>query len=345
MVRFMASKKVFHLCLGLFISLYFGLAQAAVILQYHHVSETLPRVTSLSESEFSDHLGFLKEHGYQVVPLQQIIESIKQQKSIPDKTVALTFDDGFLNNFTQAAPILKRFNYPYTIFVNPQLIDEGKNYVMSWQQLRALTKEGAFIANHSAKHDYLHIIENDESFLQWQERIRKDITHSELRIKQEIGHNFKYLAYPYGEFNQALQQIVTELGFVGIGQHSGAVGLHTDLTRVPRFPASGIYANLATLKTKIASLPFSFKVNAKSVTNNTQPQLKLSFLEKDFNKGQFNCFIAGNRAKITWLSDNQVEIQAEKELNKGRTRYNCTAPSKAKLGRYYWLSHPFVITP
>ena len=345
MERFMASKKVFHLCLGLFLSLYFGLAQAAVILQYHHVSETLPRVTSLSESEFSDHLGFLKEHGYQVVPLQQIIESIKQQKSIPDKTVALTFDDAFLNNFTQAAPIVIRFNYPYTIFVNPQLIDEGKNYVMSWQQLRALTKEGAFIANHSAKHDYLHVIENDESFLQWQERIRKDITHSELRIKQEIGHNFKYLAYPYGEFNQALQQIVTELGFVGIGQHSGAVGLHTDLTRVPRFPASGVYANLATLKTKIASLPFSFKVNAKSVTNNAKPQLKLSFLEKDFNKVQVNCFIAGNRAKITWPRENQVEIQAENELNKGRTRYNCTAPSKAKPGRYYWLSHPFVITP
>ena len=340
----MTSKKVFHLFIGLWLICYFTFANAAVILQYHHVSETLPRVTSLSENEFSAHLSYLKDNNYSVVPLQHIIEAVKEQKSIPDKTVALTFDDGFINNFTQAAPILKRFNYPYTIFVNPQLIDEGKSYVMTWPQLKALTKEGAYIANHSAKHDYLHIREDNESLAQWRERIRKDITHSEQRIKQEIGHNFKYVAYPYGEFNRELQTLVKELGYVGIGQHSGAVGLSTDLTRVPRFPASGIYANLDTLKTKIASLPFSFNLKAQSVTTNTTPVLELTFTEKDFNNSQFNCFISGNTAKITWQSENEVTVQSEGELNKGRSRYNCTAPSKSKAGRFYWLSHPFVIT-
>lgn len=344
MERSMTSKKFFHLFIGLWLIFYITFANAAVILQYHHVSETLPRVTSLSENEFSAHLSYLRDNNYNVVPLQHIIEAIKAQKNIPDKTVALTFDDGFINNFTQAAPILKRFSYPYTIFVNPQLIDEGKNYVMTWQQLKALTKQGAFIANHSAKHDYLHVRKEGESLEQWQERIRTDITHSEQRIKQEIGHNFKYIAYPYGEFNRELQALVKELGYVGIGQHSGAVGKYTDLTRVPRFPASGIYAKLETLKTKIASLPFSFEVNAQSVTSDIKPKLTLTFKEKDFYDSQFNCFINGNHANITWINESTVAVQSEEALKKGRSRYNCTAPSKSNPGRFFWLSQPFVIT-
>ena len=266
------------------------------------------------------------------------------KKNISDKTVALTFDDGFINNFEQAAPILAEFNYPYTIFVNPQLIDQQKGYVMTWQQLRELTKKGADIANHSAKHDYLHIRLENETLAQWRERITQDILHSEKRIQQEIGHHFKYLAYPYGEFNSELQRLVAELGFVGIGQHSGAVGLHTDLTRVPRFPASGIYSDLETLKTKIASLPFSFKVNVDSVTKSAKPTMTVRFIEKDFNNKQLNCFVSGQGlAKLIWQDEYTVTVSANSPLPKGRSRFNCTAPSISNPGRFLWLSQPWIL--
>ena len=62
---------------------------------------------------------------------------------------------------------------------------------MTWEQLRKLAKEGAFIANHSAKHDYLHQRLENESLAQWRARIKQDLTHSEQRIKEEIGHNFQ----------------------------------------------------------------------------------------------------------------------------------------------------------
>jgi peptidoglycan/xylan/chitin deacetylase (PgdA/CDA1 family) len=344
MERFMTIKKSVHCVLALWFVVISNIAHAAVILQYHHVSDTLPRSTSLSESEFIAHLSYLKEQNYHVVPLSQIINAIKNKTPLADKLVVITFDDGYLNNMTEAAPILAKFGYPYTIFVNPQLIDEKKSYVLSWDQLRELAQQGASIANHSAKHDYLHRRLENETLEQWRKRITKDITESERRIKEEIGHNFKQLAYPYGEFNRELQLLVAELGFAGIGQHSGAVGMHTDLTRIPRFPAAGNYANLKTLKTKIASLPFAFKVDAGSVTQDRQPTLDIEFITKDFYNTQFNCFVSGQSSGlINWTSDNQVTVQAKQPLGKGRSRYNCTAPSKKYSGRYYWLSQPWIV--
>ncbi|WP_372762796.1 polysaccharide deacetylase family protein, partial [Pseudoalteromonas sp.] len=183
-------KKLFHLVLFILISLSLR-AHAAVILQYHHVSETLPAVTSVSADTFNEHLSYLKQHNFNVIALDELITALQQQQTLPEKTVAITFDDGYNNNYQQAAPILEKFGYPYTIFVNPKLIDEDKGYVMGWEQLRELAQKGALIANHSAQHDYLHRKLAGETQTQWQARIKQDILHSQQRIKAEIGHDYK----------------------------------------------------------------------------------------------------------------------------------------------------------
>ncbi len=338
-------KKLFHLVLITLICLSVR-AHAAVILQYHHVSETLPAVTSVSANTFTKHLSYLKEHNFNVIALNELISAIQQGKTLPEKTVAITFDDGYNNNYEQAAPILEKFGYPYTIFVNPTLIDEGKGYVMGWDKLKELASKGALIANHTAQHDYLHIKLKDESDAQWQARIKQDILRSQQRIKEEIGHDYKYLAYPYGEFNNKLQALVEELGFIGIGQHSGAVNKNANFTRLPRFPASGFYSKLDTLITKLNSRAFSIKTldYQDSVTSQNPPTLSIEFEMGDFHKSQFACYVSSvGQAKLTWVSDTTVKIDSPKALNKGRSRFNCTAPSIEHPGSYYWFSQPWVI--
>ena len=346
MVCFMNFKKLFHCVLSILFYLSFSV-KSAIILQYHHVSETLPAVTSISAKNFEAHLSYLKQNDFNVIPLNELVNSLQQGQSLPDKTVAITFDDGYNNNYDQAAPILEAFNYPYTIFVNPRLIDEGKGYVMGWDKLRELAKKGALISNHSSQHDYLHQRQSGESDAQWKTRIKDDILFSQKRIKEEIGHDFKYLAYPYGEFNNQLQELVKSLGFIGIGQHSGAIGINSDFTRLPRFPASGFYSKLDTLKTKLNSRPFTIKTltYSDSVTNENPPIISVQFEMGDFHKSQLACYVSGvGQAKLDWVTEDTVTVNSPKKLNLGRSRFNCTAPSKAHKGSYYWFSQPWVLT-
>lgn len=346
MVCLMNFKKLFHCVLSVLFCLSFSV-KSAIILQYHHVSETLPAVTSISAEDFKEHLNYLKQHDFNVIPLNNLLDTLQQGQQLPDKTVAITFDDGYNNNYDQAAPILEAFNFPYTIFVNPRLIDEGKGYVMNWDKLRELSKKGALISNHSSQHEYLHHQYKDESNAEWKARIKKDILFSQRRIKEEIGHDFKYLAYPYGEFNNRLQALVKSLGFIGIGQHSGAIGVNSDFTRLPRFPASGFYSKLDTLKTKLNSRAFTIKTltYSDSVTNENPPTISIKFEMGDFHKSQLACYISGiGQAQLNWVTKDTVTVHSPKKLNVGRSRFNCTAPSKTHKGSYYWFSQPWVIT-
>ena len=88
----------------------------AVILQYHHVSEHTPPSTTISPAQFELHMQFLKDNGFTVVPLNQIVDAIKNKQPMTEKWVAITFDDAFTDILENGTPILERYNFPYAIF-------------------------------------------------------------------------------------------------------------------------------------------------------------------------------------------------------------------------------------
>lgn len=316
--------------------------QAAVILQYHHVADDTPHVTSVTKEQFAAHLALLKQHEFNVIPLERLIDAVKNQHQLPDKSVVITFDDGYQNNADNAHPLLKKYGYPYTVFVNPELIDKKQPGLMSWQTLKKLANEGATIANHTSRHDYL--VRNKGK--NWLAETRSDILAAEKRITEEIGYSKKWVAYPYGEFNHALQQLVADLDFVGIGQHSGAVGIDNDLTRLPRFPASGNYAGTQQLLTKLYSLAFALDFHrlADMQVIDNPPSLTLHFKQLDFDLKQVQCFYQGEpKLKLAYPNATSIHISLTEKLPKGRSRFNCTAPSKQAKGRFYWFSQPWLV--
>lgn len=327
---------------------------AAVILQYHHVSNTTPKSTSITPAQFEVHLKYLHDNHFNVVPLSQIIEKIKNQQPLKDKTVAITFDDAYLNVLTNAKPLLDRFNYPYTIFVNPAIItrhsnyDEKSTHYISWQQLKALGDSGVIIANHGYEHNSMTRITDGLTPSQWLKKQGNLLLQGEDVIKNKTGQSWRYLAYPYGEYDPAIQAWAKEHNFIAFSQQSGAVGLSTDLTSVPRFPASMPYDQLSDLADKINSLPFNIHLQGKQAetvfVNKETSSVTFDIKIYDFLKSGLGCYISGlGKQEIQWHGDTSFTLNFSGDLPIGRVRSNCTAASISKPGRFYWYSKPWFI--
>jgi len=319
-----------------------------VILQYHHVSTETPPSTSLSPDMFVTHLELIEELDFQVLPLIEVVERIQNKQGFKQKTVAITFDDAYDSIYLTAYPLLKQRNWPFTVFINPQAVDENHGNSMTWNQIREMQNNGATIANHSYEH--LHLLKKleDESLEQWQNRIRQDTEKAQDRLEQELGIKHRYFAYPFGEFDEHLKRLLADLGYIAFSQQSGPVNHTSDFLSLPRFPAAGIYANPKTLKTKLNSLAFEIidvqpEQHIRSV-NDAAPRLTLTVKAENVRHHQAQCFYQGEAI------DTQTEKQGDQivittafdgQLNLGRSRYNCTAPAKNSRN-YYWYSMPFV---
>nr|WP_269468731.1 polysaccharide deacetylase family protein [Alteromonas sp. ASW11-130] len=277
--------------------------------------------------------------------LPDAIEKLKAKEKLPDKSVVITFDDGYANIFDNAHPILKRYNFPYTIFINPDVIDAQRNQ-LDWEQIHTMQEEGATFANHTLDHVHLLNRNNGEDNALWLERVWRNIEQAEAVIEEKTGESLKYLAYPFGEYNKALAKRLADEGYVGLAQYSGAISSNSDFTALPRFPAAGNYAKLATLKTKLNSL--AMPVSSSSISD---PEIQGGQLDdtvmvtirgEDVTLNQLNCFYQGQ--KIAHQVNKQTfEYQLDSPLPVGRSRVNCTAPSKQFKGRYYWYSQPFFV--
>jgi poly-beta-1,6-N-acetyl-D-glucosamine N-deacetylase len=319
-----------------------NVVHGATVLQYHHVSESTPRDTSVTPAEFRDHMQMLAQSGRQVVSLQKLTQLLRENKPIPENWTAITFDDGYRNIIEQADPILKAHGFPYTIFVNPGTVDLGLPSMLDWAQLRKLKSEGVLIGNHSMTHQYLvRTPYRDQSYA-----AINDILTAQKRLEQEKVSTEKVFAYPYGEFDKALMLQLAQHHFISFGQHSGAIGLNSHRQRLPRYPASGRYANTESLQQKLYTQAFDLDYDATPdmVSTKERPVLTMVFKDIKFAKQQFRCFSGSEVIEdIEWISENKVAVRAKQPWSTARHRYNCTAPiPNQKQTRYYWFSQPWL---
>lgn len=335
-----------------FFVLFHSTSFSAVILQYHHVSDDTPKSTSITPKQFAVHLQYLKDNEFKVLPLSELIDAIKNKKTLPDKAVAITFDDAYRNLFAGAKPLLDKFGYPYTIYVNPAIIERNETNpssdYLSWAQLKLMAEAGVIIANHGYEHNSLIRIPENLSKKQWLTKQGELLLKAEKIIKEKTGQSWRYFAYPYGEYDTEIQGWLRDHKFIGFSQQSGAVGLDTDLSSVPRFPASMPYDQLSTLADKIHSLPFSIHLKgdqAKTTFKYAESKSVTFTIENnDFNQEGLTCYISGQgKQKIIWHDASSFTLYYSKDLPVGRVRANCTAASLSKPNRFYWYSKPWFI--
>ncbi|GAA5316888.1 MAG: polysaccharide deacetylase family protein [Candidatus Pelagadaptatus aseana] len=324
--------------------------RAAVILQYHHVGSGYPDATSVSVERFRQHMDYLHEQQFSVVSLVSLVDAIKQGRTLPEKAVVITFDDAYESVLLHATPILQDRGWPYTVFASTEAVDKGYQGVMSWEQLREISRRGADIANHTVSHSHLIRQYPEESEDNWQERVGLEIDRAEQRIQDEVGHSHKLLAFPYGEYNLALLQLMASRGFAGVGQQSGALGDWMDVRLLPRFPFAGAYGDLQDFAIKVNSLPLpvasvAFQGESYShwvepvLSGPSRPVLKIKFGSERLDG--LRCYATGQGQIDVDIVGSEARVTASAALLPGRSRYNCTAAGPQ--GRFYWFSQLFII--
>lgn len=321
------------------------LANNAVILQYHHVADDTPAITSTRPNIFAEHLAYIAKN-FNVLPLFDVVNALRQGKPVPANTIVITFDDGYENIYSNAHPLLKSYGFPYTVFVNPPAIGQSPKQ-LTWEHIAVMTNEGVTFANHTL--DHLHLLARlpSEDETKWLARVLQNITTAEAQLTAKVGYSLKYLAYPFGEFSTVLKDQLVDLGYTGFAQHSGGIASFSDFGALPRFPAGGRYASLNTLKTKMHSLAFPVVTNTITdpVVTPTMPETMLLGVDNsDFYTSQIGCFFQGERLQVvteTVEGKAKVGVYLPEEWPLGRSRVNCTAPSKTQKGRFYWYSQPF----
>lgn len=316
-------------------------AQSAVILQYHHISASTPPVSSISPEDFKRHMDYLRDHDFTILPLETVIESLRQGEALPDRSAAITFDDGYRSVYDAAFPLLRDNGWPFTVFISAGLVDNNSRLYASWEQLREMGEQGATLANHTMTHPYFLDRQEQTSQAEWLSTIRSEIEQAEARIESETGQSHRLLAYPYGEYNAAIQSLVEDMGFTGLGQHSGAVNGSSNFTALPRFAFGGIYVGMNGFQVKVNSLAFDIdSVEPQSpVTDEASPTALLRFADTDNRPGQLNCFNNDQPIEVS-QEDKGYQVSTHIENSARRFRYNCTAPGPD--GRYFWYSIDWV---
>ena len=316
-------------------------SESGVILLYHHVASETPASTSISPENFKAHLEYLKANDFNVMGLGEMVNALRVRRTLPEKSVAITFDDGYLSIYDTAFPMLNEFGFPFTVFVSTGPIDRAQSNYMSWGNIKEMASAGVTIANHLVEHSYMLDKLQGEAQVDWIERMREEILEAQQTITRHSGQDNKFLAYPYGEYDNDIKSLVEELGFIGFAQNSGSAGFSSDFLALPRFPLASIYANLSTAKVKFATKAFNVEQlrPLSPVSSNSRPTATLKFSTGDYRLNQIACFSNNKPMIMNWSSSEEgvLTIVPEADLTGRRSRYICTAPDM-KSDHFFWYS-------
>jgi len=317
----------------------------AVVFIYHRFGDARYPSTNIDLDVFAAQLEWLQAEKRPVLALGEIVRRLDAGESLPEGCVALTVDDAYQSFLVGGMPLLRRFGFPVTLFVNTDAV--GASGYLSWDDLRALAAEGVEIGNHSASHAYLLESRPGEDHGAWRSRVTADIERAQEILTRELRLTPRLFAYPFGEYSPELQDLVRELGFAAAtSQQSGVVWPGSDRYALPRFPMGGAYATLAEFhdKARMRALPVTVLDPLTPVVSDSEnpPRLRVRIVAPHADLGRLRCFVQGeNQCQVKVLEGTPGEflVTAAGPLGGRRNKYTLTAPGRA--GGWYWFSLPW----
>lgn len=189
-----------------------GYCLTVPVLMYHHIQPTAvaqeKKQTALNVDNgvFDQHMAYLVNSGYTPISAQDLVMALKNKTGLPPKSIVVTIDDGYRDNYDYAFPILKKYNIRANIMLSTGLM-EGPDY-LTWSQVEEMGKSGLIsYSNHTWSHANVGGTNA--------EKIRYEIQTATKQIEDHTGQKQVVFTYPYGSVGGTVITILQENGFIG----------------------------------------------------------------------------------------------------------------------------------
>jgi len=162
------------------------------ILMYHSIAYEKGNDARIPKEKFREQMKFLKDNGYTTLTHTELSDLFTRNIPVPKKSVVLTFDDGYIDNYTNAFPILKEFNIKATIFIITDWVDKKPQF-MTIPELKEMDENGIDIEAHTEIHDELNKLSYDDQL--------KTLKGSKEFLEKNLNKKVNFMAYPFGKYN------------------------------------------------------------------------------------------------------------------------------------------------
>ena len=214
-----------------------------LILMYHRIAGVSESERyNVSPAQFSKQMKYLAERNYHVISLATLVDGIAGIRTISGRSVVLTFDDGFLDTYEHARPVLLDYQFPAMFFVITDLVGKTNSWMitkgypesrlMNWREVESLRHDGFEIGSHTATHRDLSTINLSEA--------KKEVEDSKRILEACLGIPVNFFAYPYGRGGDMARQLVQDAGYrAACATAPGFVTYSTDHYRLCRIEVTG----------------------------------------------------------------------------------------------------------
>ncbi len=207
------------------------------ILLYHRFGPVVADGMTITTPVFESHLKYLRDNGYTVIPLRQLVNYYLRKGPPPaPKSVVIAADDGHKSVYTYMLPLVKKYHVPVTLFLYPSAISNA-SYAMTWDQLRDLKKTGLFdFQGHTYWHPNFKKDKKKMSSAEFGKSVDMQLTKSKAKLEKELGVRIDMLAWPFGIYDDWLLARAKAAGYIATftieGRHATA---SDNVMKLPRY--------------------------------------------------------------------------------------------------------------
>jgi peptidoglycan/xylan/chitin deacetylase (PgdA/CDA1 family) len=205
-----------------------GMTSSIPVLMYHSINYEKGNCLRVPKEKFAAEMKWLHDNGYTTLSLDEVYDAVSNNKKVAEKSVVLTFDDGYKDNYESAFPVIKQYGFKATVFMITSEIGDSQNGYLTAAQIKEMDKNGMRVECHTVDHPDLSTLSYKRQY--------SELSESKAALEALLGRPVNFIAYPSGMYNSDTIEAAKKAGYKMCFKMKGGIGSISDSRyEFPRF--------------------------------------------------------------------------------------------------------------